>query len=86
MEKAVSDTVKEHIHIFNDLLKTNASVIDSRAWSIIHFEFIDIERDHDHELNEKESVVVDNIMKAVTNQAHELNTGQRNIHANTFIH
>lgn len=65
----------ERIRNINDALKHKVDKLDSRAWFIIRSTFTTIERDE--ELNEEESEEIENILKAVLSEVHDLNGGPR---------
>lgn len=67
--------MNERFRIIIVQLKIKANELDSTTWFVIRSTLTTFERDH--ELNKEDSEAVDNILKAVLKEAHELSTGPR---------
>lgn len=63
------------ITIISELFENKMSEINPKAWFLIRSTFITIERDH--QLSEGKWTEIDNIMKVLLMEAHDLNTGPR---------
>lgn len=67
--------MNERFRIIIVQLRSKVNELDSKTWFVIRSILTAIERDHD--LNKKDSEAVDNILKALLKEAHELTTGPR---------
>lgn len=75
-------SVNERIRFLSDVLKDKANELDSKAWFLTRSILTNVEIVPD--ISGEELAEVDNVLRAVLKEVHELSTGQRWNDARTY--